>query len=125
VSSNYCLTALALFFMSATAYGQPPDIQIDNSLHQCSDITLVDTTSVGNVVLATVDVKINKITAYCGCKSLVSAYTVYVDSDGSSTFISSGNFTMKNSGRVVFVVSPESSLTTGKKVRIDVSCSEP
>lgn len=121
--SKYCLTALALLFMGATAYGQSPGIQINNSLHQCSDITLVDTTSVGNVVLATVDVKINKITAYCGCTSLISSYTAYAGSDRPNDIVSRGKFTMKNSGRVVFVVSPESSLITGKKVIIDVGCS--
>jgi hypothetical protein len=116
---------LALTLSACANAQQLPEIQIQNDLSKCIEIKYPVRYIEELVPIATLEYKSLYSTADCGCKSELSAYSVYTIEDNNDYFLMKGIVLFKESGKVSLPLSTSKVIMGKGPLRINLSCAQP
>jgi hypothetical protein len=89
--SDYTKFAIfALIYAFSAPLARAGDVQIWNRLESCATITLMSTSTQGNVVLANTKVDLKTPIGDCGCMSGLARYTSSIDDHGAREVLQMG-----------------------------------
>lgn len=98
------------------------DIQITNSMSECSKISLIKTISEKSSFFGLFNFKLKPSLANCGCKSAGVDYDVYIENP-SKILLQSGTFNLIKSKERHIVLASEKIIINDRKMFVDFYCS--
>lgn len=116
---------LALGVAACACADQRPEIELQNALSRCIEIESTKTYVSGQALFVTLAFKTVASTAECGCKSKLSAYTVYAKSDGYDSFMIEGKVLFQQSGKLELPLSTDTQIVADRPLLLSLSCAQP
>lgn len=117
--SFFCLITACSFSTYST------EINFDNNLSSCIEIE--DAEVIYDNTFPTLKASINRLkpTSECGCKSLVSSYSSFIEASDYKSHLMSGKFVFSENNSLSLPVATDKGLINDNKLLITLSCALP
>lgn len=116
---------LLLALTSCATANESPQVNINNQLKACADISALEVSAQGKIPTLSFDLKLNKPISECGCKSALGTFTVFSLKEDYKSYLLSGKVALMKSERKSLPLSAEQNLIQSGKVTVDFSCALP